>query len=99
MVAPRRGEGGFRTRCSGQRGGLTGARVTGPHIGELSVSICLPERNPAGCKGDERGRDEASEIGRERVRVDKSRTHTHTHIGGTGNSREREYTLTKMLII
>jgi len=33
MAAPRRGKGGFRTRCSGQRGGLTGARVTGPHIG------------------------------------------------------------------
>lgn len=50
MAAPRRGEGGFRTRCSGQRGGLTGARVTGPHIGELSVSICLPEK-PGGVQG------------------------------------------------
>jgi hypothetical protein len=31
MAAPRRGQGGFRARCSGQRGGLTGARVTRPH--------------------------------------------------------------------
>lgn len=42
MAAPRRGEDGFRARCSGQRGGLTGARVTGPHIGELSVPTYMP---------------------------------------------------------
>lgn len=55
MAAPRRGEGGFRARCSGQRGGLTGARVTGPHIGELSVPICLPAEKPGGVQG-RRGR-------------------------------------------
>lgn len=34
-----RGEGGFGARCSGQCGGLTGVRVTGPHIGGLRVTL------------------------------------------------------------
>lgn len=100
MAVPRTGEGGFRAKCSGQRGGLTGARVTGPHIGELSVPICLPAEKPGGVQGrrGRKGRGERDRTmktrERERVRIDKGRTHTKN-----GNSREREYTLTKMLII
>lgn len=94
-------EGGFRVRCSGQRGGLTGARVTGPHIGELSVPICLPGRNTA-CKGGrEKGKRcavEASEIGRGRKR-ERERVRQRSHGGEAREQREEKYTLTKMLII
>lgn len=106
MAAPRKGEGGFRARCSGQRGGLTGARVTGPHIGELSVPICLPAEKPSGVQGrrGRKGRGERDrtmktrERERERGQTKVAHAHTYTH-RRYGNRREREYTLTKMLII
>jgi len=62
-------EGGFKARCSGQRGGLTGARVTGPHIGELSVSICLQAEKRGEMQGRQRERDET----RRRDRTVKAR--------------------------
>lgn len=100
-VPPKGGRGGFRARCSGQRGGLTGARVTGPHIGELSVPICLPAEKPGGVQG--RGRMGRGERDRTtKTRGSEGRQRSHAYMGTrTGNrySREREYTLTKMLII
>lgn len=86
-------EGGFRVRCSGQRGGLTGARVTGPHIGELSVPICLPGRNTA-CKGGrEKGKRcavEASEIGRGRKRERERESETKVARGRGAGTKRRE---------
>lgn len=100
--SPEGGRGGFRARCSGQRGGLTGARVTGPHIGELSVPICLPAEKPGGVQG-RRGRMGRGERDRTtKTRGSEGRQRSHAYMGTrTGNrySREREYTLTKMLII
>lgn len=51
-------DGGFSARCSGQYAGLTGARVTLLHIGELSVPICLPARKQGRTTVVERERDE-----------------------------------------
>lgn len=84
-------------RCSGQRGGLTGARVTGPHIGELSVPICLPGRNTA-CKGGrEKGTrcaNEASERGRGRRREKEGETKVARRgRGGRNGNKERRSTL------
>lgn len=96
-------EGGFRVRCSGQRSGLTGARVTGPHIGELSVPICLPGRNTA-CKGGrEKGKRYAvdlSKIERNGKREIEKEKESETKVGREAREqREEKYTLTKMLII
>lgn len=81
MAAPRRGEGGFRARCSGQRGGLTGARVTGPHIGELSVPICLPAEKPGGVQGrrGRKGRGERDRTVKARENEGRQRSHAHTY--------------------
>lgn len=81
MAAPRRGEGGFRARCSGQRGGLTGARVTGPHIGELSVHICLPAEKPGGVQGrrGRKGRGERDRTVKARESEGRQRSHAHTY--------------------
>lgn len=83
------GEDGFRARCSGQRGGLTGARVTGPHIGELSVPICLPAEKPGGLQGRRgrkgRGERDRAAKARESEGRQRSQAHTYTRVGtGTG---------------
>lgn len=104
-MTAREGKGGFKARCSGQRGGLTGARVTGPHIGELSVPICLQAEKQGRVQGRQRERDETRRPDRTVKKRERERERERTKVAcgeegeGMRTKGEGEYTLTKMLII
>lgn len=89
-MAAREGKGGFKARCSGQRGGLTGARVTGPHIGELSVPICLQAEKRGEMQGRQRERDETRRRDRtvKEGEIERRRKRERTKVARTVGERD-----------